>query len=129
VGTADELSERGSALLDESVRERLLRTAVAAGSALKSERAFDVFEGPFIYSRRRPTFPRSCPRSIIGDAELNCRVRNGNGCDLCSMTTGNFISDCGLEYGYGWLHELELCRQHEIKAFMVKSNDRLVLVS
>src|SRR5437870_6116360 len=46
----------------------------------------------FVLSRRRPTFPPSCPGSIIGDAELNCRVRNGNGCDLRSMTTGNLKS-------------------------------------
>ena len=26
-------------------------------------------------------------RSIIGDGELNCRVRNGIGCTLSSMTT------------------------------------------
>jgi hypothetical protein len=45
-----------------------------------------------ILSRRRPTFPHSCPRSIIGDERLNCRVRNGNGCDPLSMTTGNLIS-------------------------------------
>ena len=31
-------------------------------------------------SRRRPTFPHSCPCSIIGAEGLNCRVRNGNGC-------------------------------------------------
>ena len=40
-------------------------------------------------SRRRPTFPRSYPRSIIGPARLNFRVRDGNGCDPRGMTTGN----------------------------------------
>jgi hypothetical protein len=42
-----------------------------------------------ILSRRRPTFPRSYPRSIIGPARLNFRVRDGNGCDPRGMTTGN----------------------------------------
>jgi hypothetical protein len=39
-------------------------------------------------SRRRPTFPHSCPCSIIGPARLNFRVRDGNGCDPRGMTTG-----------------------------------------
>ena len=30
-------------------------------------------------SRRRPTFPHSCPCSIIDAEKLDCRVRNGNG--------------------------------------------------
>src|SRR5262250_2750924 len=42
-------------------------------------------------SRRRPTFPRSYPRSIIGPARLNFRVRDGNGCDPRGITTGNFL--------------------------------------
>src|SRR5882762_4481796 len=46
--------------------------------------------GPFlILSRRRPTFPHSCPCSIIGPARLNFRVRDGNGCDPRGITTGN----------------------------------------
>ncbi len=32
--------------------------------------------------RRRPTLPRSRPRSTIGAEELNDRVRDGNGCGL-----------------------------------------------
>ena|ERR1043165_6926080 len=55
----------------------------------KKRKGLRLLEGPFILSRRRPTFPHSCPRSIIGDVELNCRVRNGNGCFLHSMITGN----------------------------------------
>lgn len=38
-------------------------------------------------SRRRPTFPHSCPCSIIGAERLNCRVRNGNGCLPLAKTT------------------------------------------
>ena len=38
--------------------------------------------------RRRPTFPGSLPPSIISTAELNFRVRDGNGWDLCVIITG-----------------------------------------
>jgi hypothetical protein len=45
---------------------------------------------PFvILIRRRPTFPHSCPCSIIGPARLNFRVRDGNGCDPRGLITGN----------------------------------------
>jgi hypothetical protein len=94
----------------------------------KKKRPSSFVEGlSRLLSRRRPTFPRSCPRSIIGDERLNCRVRNGNGCDPLSMTTGNLILflSTALNTGCRDAH----CRQHQIKAFMVKPNDRLVLVS
>src|SRR4030065_2038664 len=42
-------------------------------------------------SRQRPTFPRSCPRSIIGAERLNDRVRDGNGCVPLAMATGKRI--------------------------------------
>ncbi len=45
---------------------------------------------PFYLSQQRPTFAYSCPHTIIGDEELNCRVRNGNGCFLFSMVTGKY---------------------------------------
>ncbi len=38
--------------------------------------------------RRRPTLPRSCPRSTIGARELNFRVRDGIGCGLPAIATG-----------------------------------------
>src|SRR4051794_36463979 len=44
-------------------------------------------------SRRRPIFPKGCPLSIFGAGELNCRVRDGNGCGLSARVTG-FV--CGL---------------------------------
>ena len=54
----------------------------------KSERPL-LAQRPFrVNSRRRPTFPRSYPRSSIGPEELNCRVRNGNGCFLLGKVTG-----------------------------------------
>src|SRR5574341_1111038 len=41
-----------------------------------------------VYSiRRRPTLPRGSPRSTIGAGELNCRVRDGNGCFLSAIAT------------------------------------------
>ena len=40
-------------------------------------------------SRRRPTLPLGLPSSTIGSKELNFRVREGIGCDLLDITTGN----------------------------------------
>src|SRR5215471_7297866 len=37
--------------------------------------------------RRRPTLPRSLPRSTIGAEGLNFRVRNGTGCFPFAMAT------------------------------------------
>jgi hypothetical protein len=37
--------------------------------------------------RRRPTLPGSLPPSTIGAGGLNCRVRDGNGCDPTAMAT------------------------------------------
>ena len=38
--------------------------------------------------RQRPTLPRSYPRSTIGAGALHFRVRNGNGCCLSAIITG-----------------------------------------
>ena len=38
-------------------------------------------------SWRRPIFPKGCPLSIFGAGELNCRVRDGNGCGLSARVT------------------------------------------
>ena len=40
-------------------------------------------------SRRRPTLPHGFPCSTIGSEELNFRVRDGIGCGLFEITTGN----------------------------------------
>src|SRR3569832_990958 len=45
-------------------------------------------------SRRRPTLPLGYPSSTIGSKELNFRVREGIGCDLLDITTGN----CGCSH-------------------------------
>ena len=39
--------------------------------------------------RRRPTLPHGLPCSTIGAGELNFRVRDGIGCDIAAITTGN----------------------------------------
>jgi hypothetical protein len=41
-------------------------------------------------SRQRPTLPHSFPCSTIGSEELNFRVRDGIGCYLFDIATGNF---------------------------------------
>ena len=43
----------------------------------------------FKKSRRRPTLPHGLPCSTIGSEELNFRVRDGIGCGLFDITTGN----------------------------------------
>ena len=39
--------------------------------------------------RQRLIFPCSCPHSIVRAEELNCRVRDGNGCTLFAVVTGS----------------------------------------
>src|SRR5207302_6083799 len=46
-------------------------------------------------TRRRPTLPGGLPPSTIGAGGLNCRVRNGNGCDSAAMATGTLLSTRG----------------------------------
>ncbi len=48
-----------------------------------------INEGLLKLIRRRPTLPRSHPRSTIGAKELNFRVRDGNGCLLFAIATEN----------------------------------------
>src|SRR5258705_12580865 len=69
-------------------RKRPPRKA-AATKATKRKRPRTGVRGLWNLSRRRPTFPHSCPCSIIGPARLNFRVRDGNGCDPRGITTGN----------------------------------------
>src|SRR5450755_4133138 len=42
-------------------------------------------------SRQRPTLPHGFPCSTIGSEELNFRVREGIGCGLLEITTGNLL--------------------------------------
>ena len=55
-------------------------------------------QGAYKVSRRRPTLPRSLPRSTIGAEELNFRVRDGNGCFLFAIVTENPYLRMGLLY-------------------------------
>ena len=43
-------------------------------------------------SRQRPTLPHGFPCSTIGSEELNFRVRDGIGCGLFDVATGNLGS-------------------------------------
>jgi len=45
---------------------------------------------PLTISWRRPTLPGTNP-STIGAGGLNCRVRDGNGCDPSAVATRNFF--------------------------------------
>ena len=51
--------------------------------------------------------PRRGPPSTIGAGGLNCRVRNGNGCDPTAKTTGNCAlgSPKGTRKPLSWLPE------------------------
>ena len=46
-----------------------------------------LFASPIWRCRHWAIFPRSFPRSIVATAELNFRVRNGNGWTLCVCNT------------------------------------------
>ena len=50
--------------------------------------------------RRRPTLPRSFPRSTIGSERLNFRVRDGNGCDPLDKTTGKLERTFSAQEGF-----------------------------
>jgi hypothetical protein len=59
------------------------------GIGIPQKKPLGKFPKGFLYKfRRRPTLPRSLPRSTIGAEELNFRVRNGNGCGLLAIVTG-----------------------------------------
>src|SRR5688572_15925251 len=51
------------------------------------EKSISGFSGK--KSRRRPTLPHGYPCSTIGSEELNFRVRDGIGCGLFEIITGN----------------------------------------
>jgi hypothetical protein len=58
-------------------------------------------------SWRRPMFPRGYPLSIFGAGELNCRVRDGNGCGLSARVTrilacDDAIGRRGVRYPHAW---------------------------
>ena len=66
---------------------------------------------------RRPTLPQTCACSTIGAEGLNCRVRDGNGCDPFAMITQKSSNT-------RW-HTCCMSKIH----FMVKPNGLLVTVS
>src|SRR6516164_11615671 len=68
------------------------RPTICPDRAFIKRKAQERILGSKIIPRRRPTLPRGLPRSTIGAGGLNCRVRNGNGCDSAAMATGNLLS-------------------------------------
>src|SRR5206468_3028939 len=70
--------------------------------------------------RQRPTLPRRYQRSTIGPGGLNCRVRDGNGCNPSGMAAGNRVPAYEI---------LERRRNHEEARSAVKPHGRLVPVS
>src|SRR5258708_30122563 len=86
-----------------------------AGSRKWTPSRFAAFDGEqdrvAKKSRQRPTLPHGCPCSTIGSEELNFRVRDGIGCGLLEITTGNlWIASTpdllGLPAREGPLHEV-----------------------
>ena len=66
---------------------REYRKSLRGCISLQKEKTLHLQCLSFCLFRQRPTFPGSFPPSIIGTTELNFRVRDGNGCDLCVITT------------------------------------------
>ena len=50
-------------------------------------------------------FSTSVRGSIIGPLELNCRVRDGNGCDLQGKATTKAVNSSSERLNEGWLRE------------------------
>ena len=74
-----------------SLWERLLLSATGDKLLTKTARPW-FLQGLGSLIGRRPTLPRSCPRSTIGAEGLNGRVRDGNGCGPLAMATRNFLA-------------------------------------
>ena len=93
--------DRGSSLGEERRRPLGRRAPRAASSArARSQRTIErgktrltgpqvLVGGPYGLARRRPTLPHGYPCSTIGSEELNFRVRDGIGCGLFEIATGN----------------------------------------
>src|SRR3954454_637436 len=59
----------------------------ASDSRLRSAKRAPPERGPVERNRRRPTLPGDLSPSTIGAGGLNCRVRDGNGCDPTAIAT------------------------------------------
>src|ERR1700690_4443850 len=84
---ADDEEARASPLRSLTRGRRCANPREAAAKGKKKEPAF---AGSMNKSRQRPTLPHGFPCSSIGSEELNFRVRDGIGCGLLEITTGNF---------------------------------------
>ena len=84
---------RGSALQSISRHEVRCQDNIAgkeitqSRTQLKQKAPFVSEWSLFILCRRRPTLPHTFACSTIGPAGLNCRVRDGNGCDPRGVVT------------------------------------------
>ena len=86
-GRSEELAERSAAALGALMR---LSQTLKVKWKKPESRALRGLSGFFgEKSRRRPTLPQGYPCSTIGSEELNFRVRDGIGCGLFEITTGN----------------------------------------
>ena len=66
-------------------------------------------------SRRRPTLPRSRPRSTIGAGGLNFRVRDGTGCDPSAMATETLCrGSLPAAFQRSWLFKSHVCLEQTI---------------
>jgi hypothetical protein len=65
--------------------------------------------------RRCPTFPPSCPGSIIGAEGLNFRVRNGNGCLPLASATAKVARVLGLGFRVLEKHSLEYSQRPKLE--------------
>ena len=57
----------------------------------QTEKARLLSQSGLYLCRQRPTLPHTFACSTIGPAGLNCRVRDGNGCDPRGKITDNLM--------------------------------------
>ncbi len=65
-------------------------TITLAFASVAQNKNSDGFRRSFVLCWRLPIFPGRYQPSIVSASELNCRVRDGNGCTLTAINT-NYI--------------------------------------
>ena len=70
-----------------SIQRGVLRLSVRLYLVAGAKKIHRTFVRCIFLPQRRPTFPGSCPPSIIGTSELNYCVRYGYRCVLCVIVT------------------------------------------
>jgi hypothetical protein len=75
--------------------------------------------------RRRPTLPHRCQCSTIGAGGLNCRVRDGNGCNPSANVTGKPLPVTGRR-SQVQVFQPATCNLRPVTShFVLSDNDRL----